>query len=131
VWRRNVSVFDSMAAAADLPRAERLRAFHRIDADHALLSDDPHAVHAMDYHRRLEELDHARIQASLLMVLVQVDIARSEQRHWPTTLPADEARWLSLNASSDNVALLLPRETDFARHALLVSADGVTSPMHP
>ncbi len=128
VWRRNVSLFDAMVETADLPRDERLKAFTGIEADHALLSKEPTAAHAMAYHRQLELLAPSRIQAAMLIALVQVDIARTEQGHWPATLPPDTAALLSLDIKSEKKAMLTPRELEFAMHALPISADGAQRP---
>ncbi len=64
-----------MVRYADLPPAERQHAFARLDADHAFLAGLPGAVHAMEYHRELASLDAQRLQAAVLVSLVQVDLA--------------------------------------------------------
>ncbi|WP_224244296.1 hypothetical protein [Hyalangium gracile] len=123
VWRRNSILFDRMVAVADLPPADRQRAFTRIDADHALLAGYPGTESAVQYHQELAHLEPQRLQALALIALVQVDIARTEQGHWPATLPAEPASPLSLNPIGEREARLTPTDAASAEHALTITAD--------
>jgi hypothetical protein len=123
LWRRNVALFDAIARKADLPPAERQRAFANLDADHALLADHPGAVSALKYHRELVALDVQRLQAAVLIALVQVDIARAEQGRWPATLPDGAAPHLRLEVLSDQEARVIPGDTELEGHALGLTAD--------
>ncbi|WP_224365285.1 hypothetical protein [Hyalangium versicolor] len=123
IWRRNVSLFDQMMAVADLPPDERQRAFARIDADHALLADYPGAVSARTFHRELAHLEPQHLRAVALATLVQVDITRTEQGRWPTTLPADATGLFSLQLVSAQEARLVPLNTEAAENTLSVTAD--------
>jgi hypothetical protein len=114
-----------MARKADLPPAERQRAFANLDADHALLADHPGAVSALKYHRALAALDVQRLQAAVLMALVQVDIARAEKGRWPTMLPDSEAQQLRLEALSDQEARVVPGDAELEGNALRLTADTV------
>ena len=124
LWRRNAALFDAMVRQADLPPVERQRVFARLDAGHALLADWPGAVHAMEYHRELAALDAQRLQAAVLVALVQVDLARVEQGHWPEALTSGAAQLLRLDVASGREARLVPREVSLEGHALQVTADG-------
>jgi hypothetical protein len=124
LWRRNASLFDAMADKADLPPAERQRAFTRLDADHALLAGHPGAVSALKYHRELASLDSQRVQAAMLVALVQVDIARAEQGRWPAPLPDGAAQPLRLEVLSGQEARLIPGDAALEGHVLRLTADG-------
>jgi hypothetical protein len=124
LWRRNVSLFDAMVSKADLPPAERQRAFARLDADHALLAGLPGAVHAMEYHRELAPLDIQRLQVMVLVALVKVDIAWAEQGRWPATVPAGVAQPLRLEVLSGQEARVVPGDAELEGHALRLTADG-------
>jgi hypothetical protein len=124
LWRRNASLFDAMARKADLPPDERRRAFAQLATDHSFLADYPSAVSALEYHRELAALDAQRLQAAVLVALVQVDVARAEQGHWPATLPGAAARLLRLEVLSGQEAWLVPGDTALKGHALRITADG-------
>jgi hypothetical protein len=123
LWRQNVSLFDAMVRKADLPPAERQRAFIRLDSDHALLTGHPGGVSAVKYHRELAALDAQRLQAAVLVALVQVDIARAEQGRWPAALPDGAAQQLRLEVLSGQEARLVPGDAALERHALRLTAD--------
>ncbi|MDY7226219.1 hypothetical protein [Hyalangium rubrum] len=123
LWRRNVSMFDAMAAAADLPQGERHQAFARIDAAHTLLSDFPNAVHALEYHRQWELLAPQDVQLAALMVLVEVDISRAERGAWPAPLTPPTAEGFSLQVLNEEEALLAPHDAKLAEYALPLAAD--------
>ncbi|HZI09144.1 MAG TPA: hypothetical protein VE153_02070, partial [Myxococcus sp.] len=125
VWRRNVSLFDAMVTWADLPPAERERAFARIDADHSWLASDPGAVSAWKYHHALSPLDSQRLQAAALVALVQADVARAEQGSWPATLPPGTAQGLRLEAVTGHEARITPTDVALEGHALHLTADRV------
>jgi hypothetical protein len=124
LWRQNVSLQDAMVRKADLPPAERQRAFVQLDADHALLTGHPGGVSAVKYHRELAALDAQRLQAVVLVALVQVDIARAEQGRWPAALPDAAAQQLRLEVLSGQEARLIPRDAALEGHALRLTADG-------
>jgi hypothetical protein len=123
LWRRNVSLFDAMVAAADLPPDPRQRAFARIDADHSLLADFPGAAHATKLHGELEHLEPQRLQLEALAALVEADISRAAQGRWPSPLTSTSAERLSLQVFSEQEALLAPRDARLAEHALPLTAD--------
>jgi hypothetical protein len=124
LWRRNVSLFDAMVGKADLPPAERQRAFVRLDAEHALLAGLPGAVHAVEYQRELASMDAQRLQAEVLVALVQVDLARAEQGRWPAALPAGGAQLLRLEILGGQEARVVPGDAALEGHALRLTADG-------
>jgi hypothetical protein len=112
-----------MVGKADLPPTERQRAFARLDADHAFLAGLPGAMDAMEYHRELASVDAQRLQAVILVALVQVDIARAEQGRWPATIPNGAAQLLRLEVLSGQEARLVPGDTALEGHALRLTAD--------
>ncbi len=123
LWRRNASLFDAMARKADLPPEERRRAFAQLATEYSFLADYPSAVSALEYHSELAALDVQRLQAAMLVALVQVDLARAEQGHWPETLHGT-AQLLRLEVLSGQEARLVPGDAAFERHALQLNADG-------
>ncbi len=124
LWRRNVTLFDAMAAQADLPPAERQRAFARLDNDYTLFGGFPGAVSASAYHLELAPLELQRLQAAMLVALVRVDLARAEQGQWPDPLPDEAGLWLRLEVLGSQEARLAPRDAALMDQALLLTADG-------
>ena len=123
LWRRNVSLFDAMVSEADLPPLERQRTFTRLDAQYGLLASLPGAVHAVEYQRELAAMDVQRLQAVVLVTLVQVDIARVEQGLWPATLPEGAEQLLRLEVLSGQEARLVPGDAALEAHVLRLTAD--------
>jgi hypothetical protein len=120
LWRRNASLFDAMVRKADLPHEERRRTFAQLATEYSFLADYPNAVSALEYHRELATLDVQRLQAVVLVTLVQVDIARAEQGRWPEMLPDGMAQTLRLEVLSGQEARLGPGDGE----SLLLTADG-------
>ena len=124
LWRRNASLFDAMVRKADLPPDERRRAFAQLATEYAFLADFPNAVSALEYHRELAALDAQRLQAAMLVALVQVDITRTGQSHWPAALPDGAVQSLRLEVLGAQEARLVPGDAALESHALRLTADG-------
>jgi hypothetical protein len=124
LWHRNVSLFDDMVAMADLPADERKRAFARIDSAHGFLAGYPGAAQALEYHRDLEHIELRWLHLTSLSALVEADIARAEQGHWPAAL-SEAAKGWTVVPISEREARLVPTDVRAAGNFLSITADSV------
>lgn len=107
VWRRNAAMFDEMVAAADLPAAQRGRAFASIDVAQSLLLQEQ-AWRAQDYGAQAHAREDQRHQALALAAIVETHLARAEQGTWPEQLSPLVAGTLFLEADNSLEAWLVP-----------------------
>jgi hypothetical protein len=118
-WRTTVQGFDALVAVADLPADERRKAFARIDAALERRWFEIPPEDASQLSQFAEQADRRGLLLDALRTLVEVDLSRAEQGHWPDTLAGP----LALEATSPTEAHLKPRDPALGEYALRLTAD--------
>jgi len=122
-WRTTVKSFDALVAVADLPPAERQKAFARIDVALSKRWFEVPPEDAAQMHEFALRADRRVLLLEALRTLVRVDLERSERGQWPATLPSGAVSPLALEATSPTEAHLKPSDTTLEGYALRLTAD--------
>lgn len=122
-WRSSRAIFEAMVAAGDLPPDERRKAFDRIEDGlrQRLFAVPPEETRSLAV--MANRFDRQRFLVDALWALVEVDLARTAQGAWPSTLPPAIAEQFSLKVSQPTEAVLQPLNAAWEESAPRVTAD--------
>lgn len=122
-WHATVKAFEVLQAAADLPSDARHKAFTRFGSTLSRRWFEVPPEDAGRYDSYAARADRRRLLLEVLSTLAEVDLARAEQGHWPTTLPPGTVTPLALEAASLTEVHLKPSEPTLEGYAVRLTAD--------